>query len=46
LDGDDILVDLPNGKPGSTSEKNGDTRTNPDFFPRIHGFKALALCFE
>ena len=46
LDGDDALIDLPDGKPRTSSQNSGDTRTNPDFLPRVHGFAVLVLCSE
>ncbi len=46
LDGNDALIDLPDGKPGASGQNSGDTRTNPDFLPRVHGFAILVLCTE
>jgi hypothetical protein len=39
-------MDHPNGKPRTPGRKGGDTRADPDFLPRIHGFPALAIGSE
>src|SRR5579864_8163754 len=46
LNSSDTLVDLPNSKPRAAGQDSGDTHTNADFLPCVHGFAALVFLAE